>query len=489
MLQQTRTLYAFESDEFEEVQDLSLCLEEPVPDEDNPVVKPGDPGDPDDSKICYTASVERCREGYGMWYQAEDRQGRHTRCFASSPDGFQWAKHGVVGDGIFNTLGNSFNVYNDGERFLAPLTSLGTDPSIDPAFAALRPQDIPDSRRRSIAERGIAKSGRQGIPTFVGVASSADGLQWEMPAPTPRLPMMLETPWICRFQGRYIMNAQTHGSWFDPPVPGVRRVAFFTSDDLIDWTPHPAPMVNEAHEAIGGQAHVGIVPIKCIDDRLLIGLGGRFDDGSELPDMHYGITLLHSSNGLDWKPVVPSHERRNWIRRGRPGEWDVGGVAQMGMVENGDQAAVYYVGNQKGNGSHSLGMYDPGRFQVGRARFRRDRFAALQPSVRWKAIFPATCERGARGTVTTRPISLSPDRPLALNVDIPSTGGSDAGAVNVELLGPEDAVIDAATIREGGIDKAVPLKRTPPEHPVRLRITMTGACAPDRVPRLYAIRY
>jgi hypothetical protein len=486
MLTQTKTLYAFEAEVFEDLDNLSLCLEEPTPDADNPVFPVGKAGEPDDGKICYPATVARWADGYGMWYQAEDRRGGRRRCFASSPDGFAWERRGVAGEGLFNVIGNSFNVYNDDGRYLAPFTSLGIDAAIDAAFPALRPKDIPDARRRNIAEKAIARSGRRGVPTFVGVATSDDGLHWSLAEPTPRLPMMLETPRICRFQGRYLMNAQTHGNWLDPPQRGCRAVAFFASDDLLRWEVLPHRMTNTAHEAIDGQTHVGIVPIKCIDGRLLIGLGGRFDDGPELPDQHFDVTLLYSTDGLDWKPVAPAHERRSWIRRGRRGDWDFGGTVGMGMVERGDEAAVYYSGTGIGNGSHSYPSYDPGPCQVGRVRFVRDRFAALQPTVGWNAIFANAQAAGARGAATTRPVPLSSDRPVALNVEIPAGCGAE---VAVDVLSCDGAPIETASVTEGGVSTRVPLRQPPPSEPVRLRVTLTGGAAPDRVPRLFAIHY
>lgn len=485
MLHQTRTLYAFETEAFEAIEGLSLCLEEPTPDAANPALPSGAPGDPDDSKLCYTASVGPWRDGYGMWYQAQDARRRLSRCFASSPDGWAWHKHGVIGKGLFNTIGNSFNVYHDGGRYLAPLTSLDIDENTDPTYAPLRPDDVPDARRREQIERTIARSGRTGVPTFIGVATSEDGLHWSMPQPAPRIPMMLEAPWLYRFQGRYIMNAQTHGPWFDPPVAGSRRVAFFTSDDLVNWQLHPQPMTNTAHEAIGGQTHVGVVPIKRIDDRLLIGLGGRFDDGDELPEQHFEVTLLYSTDGLTWKPVVPKHERRNWIRRGRPGEWDFGGVTGMGMIEDGDRAAVYYSGTTLGNGSHAYPSFDPGPCQVGRVCFGRDRFAALQPQVGWNAIFATAQADGATGSLTTRPLTLDPDRPVALNIAMPD--GSTGARADVELLKSDATACDRAEVAAGGIATPVPFTRPLPVEPVRLRITLTGGAAPDRVPRLFAI--
>lgn len=485
MLTQKKTLYAFEAEAFEEQDNLSLCLEEPVLDAENPVFRPGAAGEPDDAKVCYPASVDRWQDGYGMWYQGEDRAGRLSRCFASSADGFTWQRHGKVNaESLLHTMGPAFNVYNDGDRFLAPLT-LADDPPVDAVYPPLTLEQISGQHRRKAAEQMMNRSGRSGVKTFVGVATSDDGVQWNLPEPVDRIPMFLESPWLCRFQGRYLMNAQTHGVWLDPPMPGLYRVvAFFASDDLRQWEVLPQHMKNVAHEAIGGMTHVGIVPVKCIDDRLLIGLGGRFDDGPELPDQHFEVILLYSTNGIDWQPVVPELERRSWIRRGRRGEWDFGGTSAMGLVEHGDQAAAYYAATTLGNCAHACPSYDPGPCQVGRVRFVRDRFAALQPTVGWNAIFQPPQAAGAQGSATTRPVRLSADRPLTLNADIPSDCGA---AITVDLLSPRGEAVDTARVTEGGVRAAVPLAGGTPDEPVRLRLTLTGGAAPDRVPRLFAI--
>lgn len=401
MITQTQTLYAFEADYMESCEGLSLSLEEPTPDNANPILGPGHPGAPDDGKICYTGTVAPWRDGYGMWYQAEDLQQRLTRCFAFSPDGMQWKRRGVIGQGSFNEIGNSFNVWCDGDRFYTPLTALET----------LLPEQIPDQRRRKMAAHEMAANGRHGITSFIGLATSADGLMWTLPeARPPEIRFKLETPRLYRFRDRYLMNAQTNGGWFESPHPSGRVVVFFHSDDLVHWETHPVCMTNESHQSIHGQTHVGIVPIKCIDDRLLLGVGGRFDDAAELADQHWDITLLYSYDGLKWHSVVPGHERRSWIRRGRRGEWDFGGVVGMGLVENGDDAAVYYNGTAIGNCSHSFPLYDPGPCAVGRACFTRDRFASLQPAVGWKAFSLPEHASPACGSLTTKPLMLSLSR-------------------------------------------------------------------------------
>jgi hypothetical protein len=477
MLRQSNTLYAFEHERFEEVSGLSLILQEPAPDPANPILAAAAPGAPDDGKLCYPGTVAPWGDGYGMWYQAEDRQHRLTRCFAYSADGLHWERRGVVDGDDFHDIGNSFNVWDDGEQFLAPVTALAT----------LRPHQIPDPRRRQLAEEQMASGGRDGITCFIGLATSPDGLRWTVPERAPAIPMKLEAPRLYRFQGRYIMNTQTNGVWFDPPHPAGRVVVFFHSDDLRTWEMHPACMTNRAHESLGGQTHIGIVPIKCIDDRLLIGLGGRFDDAEELTDQHWDITLLYSYDGLTWRPVAPAHERRSWLRRGRQGEWDFGGVVGMGLIEHGDLAAVYYNGTTIGNCSHSFPLYDPGPCAVGRASFPRDRFAALQPTVGWKAYALPERAHTVQGVVTTKPIVLSADRPLALNIELPSPGGQ--AAVEVEILTPDGTVYDSACVQQGGIAVPVPLSKPVLDRPVQVRISLTGGSAPDRVPVLYAVYY
>lgn len=475
MLSQARTLYAFERDMFEQTSGLSLSLDEPSPDRGNPVVAPGRPGDSDDGKICYTGSVLPWHGGYGMWYQAEDRNHRLTRCFAFSTDGLVWDRRGAIAGVDFHAVGNSFNVCSLDGMLLSPLTVLET----------LLPHQIPDPRRRALAELQMSSGGRRGITGFVGLATSSDGIAWSVPGRTPVIPMKLETPRLYRFQGRYIMNGQSNGVWFEPPHPASRIVVFFCSDDLVNWQMQPACMANQAHGPQGGQTHCGILPIKRIDDRLLIGLGGRFDDAAELTDQHFDITLLYSYDGLDWRPVAPVHEHRSWIRRGRPGDWDSGGVVAMGLTEQGDDAAVYYHGTAIGNCSHSFPFYDPGPCAVGRVRFRRDRFASLRPTVGWNA-YALRAVAGAHGVVTTKPLERTEECPFRLNIDLPV---GTAAAVEAEVLDPEGRVLDTARVTHGGVAVPIPFSRPIPSGLYRLRLTMTGGQAPDTVPRLFAICY
>ncbi|MBN8523766.1 MAG: hypothetical protein J0M02_00180 [Planctomycetes bacterium] len=475
MLSQSRTLYAFEREMFERMEGLSLSLDEPSPDRQNPIIAAGPAGGPDDGKICYTGSVLPWRGGYGMWYQAEDRNRKISRCWARSPDGLTWERLGAISGEDVHESGNSFNVCSIDGRLLSPLTVLET----------LQPHQVPDARRRALAERQMSSGGRRGITSFVGLAHSTDGAGWTTPGRSPVIPMKLETPRLYRFQGRFIMNGQSNGAWFEPPHPSNRIVAFFSSDDLVSWRTHPVCMVNQSHAATAGQTHCGIVPIKCIDDRMLIGLGGRFDDAADLCDQHFDITLLYSYDGIDWRPAAPELAHRSWIRRGRTGDWDAGGVVAMGMTENGEDAAVYFHGTAIGNCSHSFPFYDPGACAIGRVRFGKDRFASLRPTVGWNA-YALKEVAGAHGSITTRPIEHAADHPFRLNVDIPA--GTPASVI-IDVLAADGTVYDTARVAHGGVSVHIPFSQRIPAGRVRLRLTMTGGQAPDTVPRLFAISY
>jgi hypothetical protein len=56
------------------------------------------------------------------------------------------------------------------------LTSLGTDQTAGEAYEALRASDVPDPRRRGMITKTTARIGRSGVPTFIGVSDSDDGL-------------------------------------------------------------------------------------------------------------------------------------------------------------------------------------------------------------------------------------------------------------------------------------------------------------------------
>ena len=57
------------------------------------------------------------------------------------------------------------------------------------------------------------------------------------------------------------------------------------------------------------------------------------------------------------------------------------------------------------------------------------------------------------------------------------------------MISPDGSQIDTATVTEGGVAVPVAFAQPPPDEPVRLRLTLTGGVAPDRVPRLFAIEY
>jgi len=468
MIHQKKTLYAFERDMFEICEGVSVVLEEPRPDPANPIIRPGQPGSPDEAMTQFLSSVLPFEGGWGMWYSGRSFQGRITPCFAQSPDGRNWEKRGpVVCPKARSEVVSVF--YEDG-LFRLPLK--------DPF--GLRPEHACDPKTKQIIVREMTHSNVDGVPSVFGFAESTDGIHFTSPAPRPPLiPIKFEAPRVYRFKGRYVMSGQTNGNWVD--APACRVVVFATSDDLKDWTMSDAVMLNESWNR---QTHCGVAPIKCIDDRVLIGLGGRFDDAPDIPDQHFDITLLYSYDGVNWRFIEPTLERRSWIRRGRPGDWDFGGVEQgEGLAEDGDDAMVYYGGSSVGNLPTPRHPWVPGAGAVGRALFRRDRFAFARPCVGWR--FMGRCEP-FRGVIRTKPLSLSEDRGVTLNVLLPN---AEHARLNVELLSEAHESLGSATIREGGVRAPVPIETRGLSGPVKLHITLIGGPMPDMAPQLYAIEY
>lgn len=467
MLKQSSTLYAFETDRFESVERLTCVPEEPTPDADNPILGPGGPGEPDEAMTQFLGSIVKADDTWMMYYCGRSSDGLLSPCLATSTDGLTWTRHGLV-QGVPRTSECTSVLVHDG-RFIIPVKD----------DRRLRPEEAGCETHRRMVEREIAVTRRTGVPVLNTLATSDDGRTFRaIERETPMLTMKFEVPRIVHFQGRFVMNGQTNGPWVGC---GPSRVtAFYTSGDLEHWQLEPVVFENRSWNR---QTHCGIAPIKQVDQRLLIGLGGRFDDAAEIPDQHFDITLLYSYDGLAWRPVCPELERRSWIRRGRPGEWDFGGVEQgQGLVERGDDAWVYYGGS--GVGNLPTGSWIPGTGAIGRVHLKRDRFAFLRPTIGW-GFFKNT--EPFSGSLTTGPLVRS-DRELSLNVLLPER--AESARVEVDLLDPRsNEVIGSGTVTRPGVRSTVELSADAPGREVKLRLRLIGGPKPDQVPKLYAIEY
>lgn len=469
MINQKKTLYAFEKDMFELCEGISVVLEEPRPDPANPIVRPGESGDPDEAMTQFLSSLLPYRGGWGMWYAGRDFRGNITPLFAESEDGGSWTKRGPL-SGV-ETRSEVVSIFCEDGIFRLPLKDV----------FGLKPDHARDEDGRQRICREMTMASVQGVPCVFGFAESEDGIHFKAPSyERPLVPIKFEVPRVYRFKGRYLMSGQSNGGWVGEPEVG-RVVVFATSDDLKNWTLSDTVMTNASWNR---QTHCGIAPIKTIDDRLLIGLGGRFDDAPDIPDQHFDITLLYSYDGIDWRFVNDDLERRSWIRRGRPGEWDFGGVEQgEGLVEVGDDAMVYYGGSGVGNLPTPQGPWMPGTGAVGRVLFRRDRFAYARPAIGWTFMGG---REPRRATIRTRPIELSQDRGVTLNVVVPDV---EHARVEVVFLDQQGEEIGSATIRESGVAVDIPVESKGISGPVKLELVLHGGPMPDAVPRLYAIEY
>lgn len=74
-------------------------------------------------------------------------------------------------------------------------------------------------------------------------------------------------------------------------------------------------------------------------------------------------------------------------------------------------------------------------------------------------------------------------------MDIPAAGAGAQGSVEVDILAADGTVYDAARLMHGGVAVPVPLNKPQLSTPVRVRLTLRGGSAPDRVPRFFAMEY
>jgi hypothetical protein len=348
-------------------------------------------------------SVVRDAEGkrYRLWYNHGP-----AVWHAVSPDGILWAEPKVVWD---VTRGYGCSLVEDGDRERDP------------------------QRRFKIAnwQAGRGQVGKLGKDTGIHVAFSSDGLKWTPHDRNPVLPTWPEGPGKPTAQGvgdivdvywdplnrRYgaavkLMALNEDGF---APAPragdGYRRlVGLATSPDFVRWEkPRRIFVPDDKDEGllefygmgamhVRGDQHIGLVRV--LRDDLPCDEGGPKDG--------VGYTVLATSrDGLDWQrfrePFLP--------RNPQPGSWDHAMAWASGVLAVGDELFVYYGGYARG---HKIAA-DRER-QLGLARLKRDRYAALAPA-------------GKEGRLLTRPLSWPEAGRLTVNARC-----GKGGAVSVRIL-------------------------------------------------------
>ena len=378
------TLFAFDNVSIPFTQNLKLEMQSPQRHPANPVVRRGKPGSSDSWAVQFYGSVIRVGDTYRMWYVAvgDDRLDRTVPrsspwrvAYAESKDGVKWTKPDL---GLVESNGNR----NNNLVLMEP--RLGTV-----NIKVLYDPDDPDPNLRyKMGTHVWFPKNKVRLGTFAPYGS-ADGLTWkllidakpvgaELPQKDMVLPALHFEPvgGLYKWDGLYYLNGQ-NAIVASRPYHG-RVVRQFISPDFVNWS-HTSTvgfvrgiqheLLGPGRSRDGEQNHEGVSVWN--RGNVLVGISGIWHGAKEWENVTVDLGFVVSNDGVQFRE--PANE---WVflKRGKDGAWDQGGLLQGQGFENiGDQTFVYY------------GTWDPRHWQgspprggVGIVTVPRDRFATLR---------------------------------------------------------------------------------------------------------------
>lgn len=380
------TLFAFDDVSIPLTQNLKLTMRLPKRHPSNPVVQRGPRGSVDSWAVQFYGSVIR-DSGTGkfrMWYVAVSKAERLDSAiprsvpwrvaYAESDDGIHWTKPNL---GLVKSDGNSDN----------NLVKLDPHLGVLNLKVLYEPHDANPLRRYKMGAHVWFPKNDVRLGTLAPYASS-DGLRWKLlvdatptDAELPQRNMVLPPQHFEPVGGLYKWDGLYHLSGQNAiassrPYHG-RVVREFVSPDFVNWSHSSAigfvrtpqhELLGPGHSREGEQTHEGISVWN--RGNVLVGLSGMWHGAKRWSDVTIDLGLVVSNDGVHFRE--PAFERV-FLKRGREGEWDQGGLLQGQGFENvGNETFIYY------------GAWDPRRWQnspprggVGLAILPRDRFAAL----------------------------------------------------------------------------------------------------------------
>lgn len=312
-------------------------------------------------------------------------------------------------------------------------------------------------------------------PTFAGIAQSSDGINWDYDRPAfPPIPEKLECCRLFKIKDKYILSGQQLKPWYQGPDYG-RIVSFYVSNDLKTWEKQSAFYVNS-----DTQCHVGIAPLKLLGSGI-VGLAGRFFNAPELPDQHFEIGLVYSTNGLDWQEVFPG---QSFVRRNLPNYWDNGGILQgQGALDIDDETCFYYSGIDVGNTPLS-------KAKIGRCYFPSNHFGYLGLKVGWDI----ASDKQRCGELLTKLYTPDASKHHTLTLDVANL--SSRQYILAELLDegnnpiPGYSLADCDKLVSSGQAVKVSWREQSNidfAYPFRIRLLLHGGRLRENSPQLYNI--
>jgi len=273
-----------------------------------------------------------------------------------------------------------------------------------------------------------------GPKRHISAFRSADGIHWQPAAPAPVIGNNPDCPMslVRRRDGTYAAHHRVPG--------GHRRIGRSESADFLHW--HGGRIVLEPGPADPAQFEMYGMGATMYGD-LELGTLWAYHTDLELADRNrmkgaYHAELTYSRSGWCWHRVAPGQP---FIPRGEGDAWDSGNLQCASAPLFLDQEIRYYYAAS--NVRHSVHWeLKPGRFGLGMASVRPDRFVAL-----------AADEQP--GTLVTRQFTL-PSAEIYLNADV-----ARDGEVRMELLTAKGEPVPGF-----GLEQCLPMRGDSLEHRV-----------------------
>ena len=395
------TFFAFDDHSIPWQHNLKITLVEADKHPENPVLRRGPKGAPDNAHAILYGTVIKDNDKFRMWYlgsydakQLKTPAPKYWRpmCYAESLDGIHWTKpdlglvefNGNTKNNICLIEGNpqSLTLVND---FLSVMHDPG-DPDPSKRFKVAYIAHMPYEEIIG----GLSKIGRKEKRVCSTIcATSPDGLTWKVVGDRPANAggERFEVSGLYRFGDFYYSTGQIIGPWSwqadgsfrsDPDRSDPDRVMrVYRSADFSSWSQatalgfaRPGQLANPSVR--GQQTHMGAGMWN--RGNVMIGLYGLWQDAIKKPPAEYwnrgvaiDLGLVVSNDGIHYREPVPNFKI---IQRGKEGEWDDVALLQgHAFVNEGDKTMIWY--------SHWDTSSKGKPMEIGLATLRRDGFGYL----------------------------------------------------------------------------------------------------------------
>lgn len=481
------TLFAFDNHAIPFTQNLKLTMHSPQKHAANPVVKRGKPGRPDSWAVQFYGSVIRVKDKFRMWYVAvgEERlEGKVPRsspwrvAYAESKDGINWTKPNL---GLVEYRGSKNN----------NLVSMTPRLGVVNLKVLYEPNEKNPDLRYKLGTHVWFPKNKVRLGTFAPYASR-DGLNWKLmidakPVNAELQPKDVVIPplhfepvgGLYKWDGLYYLSGQ-NAIVAARPYHG-RVVRGFVSADFKKWSPASAVSFvrNAQHKLLGpGRSREGEQNHEAVSvwnrGNVLLGISGLWHGGKEWKDVTVDLGFVLSNDGVHFRQPLDEFV---FLKRGKKGKWDSGGLLQGQGFENiGDKTLIYYGAWHPGNTPKAAR-----RGGVGLATLPRDRFGDLRVDLRTQGKgnyqMPKT-----ESSLLTKAVTLKSGSPHVIYIN--AAGLGKEARLKIELLDaklkplPKYSGKNAAIIDSNGFQTQVAyngntwLYNLP--NRIRLRVTFEG---------------